>query len=182
MRGGAGIGPLAAEVALDREQRVEQIARRERRVSDDDRVQIERLVVEALAVGSLRLGFDDGRDSEDGRRERSGQASRSRRRSRPACRPRLLPIAIATGRWARDVYYSIHRVGQHSAAGAGAVGAAAEEVGPAGQRLLEEALVLERFAEDDVQHACGGGRSAAPSTRGRQLSTNACAPIAVLRR
>ena len=44
------------------------------------------------------------------------------------------------------------RVGQHAAAGAGAVGAAAEQIGAAGERQVEEALVLERLAEDHVEH------------------------------
>jgi hypothetical protein len=42
---------------------------------------------------------------------------------------------------------------EHAAAGAGAIGAAAEQVLPTGNRLLEEPLVFEGFAEDHAEHA-----------------------------
>ena len=72
--------------------------------------------------------------------------------------PRLLPTAIrpdagagaGLGRLANRLSHPPR--GKHGALGAGAVGPPAEEVGAAGQRLLEDPLMLECFAEDHVQH------------------------------
>ena len=59
--------------------------------------------------------------------------------------------------------YSIHRVGSTSPTrGADVLWAAAEQVEIAGQRLFEEALLLERLAEDDARACRGGVRWSSP--------------------
>ena len=48
--------------------------------------------------------------------------------------------------------------GQDAAAGARAIGAPAEQVGAPRQRLVEEPLLLDRLAQDDVAASPDGGR------------------------
>src|SRR3954471_5352679 len=89
--------------------------------------------------------------------ERSA-ASRSTAKSSAARRsPRLLPSATAIRRRAALTALLDPAGRHHAAARAGAVGAAAEQVGAAGECLLEEALVLERLAEDHVEHRAVAG-------------------------
>ncbi len=193
MRGAPAYGPLAAECGLDGHQLVEQRARRQRRLADDDGVEIERLIFEALPFG-LRLddlgergiGEDSGEsiggkgdrcasiaevaaDGDDGRRSMSnwwiGELSEFVTAE--------LPIHRFTNSPIRQLLDPPRR--QDVALRAGAVGAAAEDVGPAGERLFEHALVLEGLAEDHAQQrAVTGVRQRVDA--GAPLLDERCAP------
>ena len=111
------------------------------------------LVLQSLAY---RLGLDDV--------ARGGLVEEARRGARRECQrprrsPRLLPRAMATRQAATGVPHPAGRAGRRRRCRR--LGAAAEQIVAAGERLVEEALVLERLAEDHVQHASGGARSAA---------------------
>src|SRR6476619_3069610 len=84
---------------------------------------------------------------------RRSAASRSVANSRCARRlPTFEPKAIATEGMGKVRSLAKPARSQHSIAGAGAVHAPPEQVVTAEQHLVEEALVLQRLAERQVQH------------------------------
>ena len=128
------------------QQRVEQIARREVGLARHGGVQVHRLVFEARAVGigvDERGGLEVG---EDGGKPLDGEGERGVAVAEIAAQGDRHAPARPVGH--RRLFDPARR--QDSAAGARAIGAAAEQVAAPGECLLEEALVLERLAEDDV--------------------------------
>src|SRR5207237_2564652 len=167
-----------ATVALfDSEKRVEQLARRARRAADARGVQIEGIVFQARAD---RRRFDQERQREfrkdaadlvsrgenglasvskiasEGDRDRTfGLPSsalrplRCRHFSVRARRRRFAPVHSVASRGPQALLF--HPPRRHdAAAGAGAVGAPAEQVFPASDGLVEEPLVLHRLAQTDA--------------------------------
>ena len=111
----------------------------------------------ALRYGGCASGTSTGAVSMkgDARTILEQRARVARRPSRGGARrsPRLEPSAIATATRATG------RPGRRRRYPAGrAVRAAAEQVVAAGDHLIEEALLLERLAEDDVASCCGAAR------------------------